>query len=53
MTPKANTSPRRPVGPTPPKADYARELRDTEYKEVLDNSRRMGADFQILETIKL
>jgi hypothetical protein len=53
MTPRPNTTMRRPAGPTPPKANYKRELRDTEYKEVLDNSRRMGADFQVLETIKL
>lgn len=53
MTPKQNSKPRRPAGPRPPAANYSRELRDTEYAEVLRESRRISDDAKIIETIKL
>jgi len=53
MTPKTNNAPRRPVGPTPPKADYSRELRDTEYMEVVQRSAGLSQGFKIIETVKL
>ena len=53
MTPKQNSKPRRPTGPKPPAANFSRELRDTEYAEVLRESERISDDAVIVETIKL
>jgi hypothetical protein len=53
MTPKTNNSPRRPAGPKPPKADNSRELRESEYAEVVRCSDVLSQGFKIIETVKL
>lgn len=53
MTPKTNNTPRRPVGPKPPKADSRRELRESEYNEVVRRSDVLNQGFTIIETFKL
>ncbi len=54
MTTKANhrSKPRR--GPQPPKANCSRELRDSEYMEVLQESGKIDAKrFKVIDSIAL
>lgn len=49
MTPKENSRPRKPAGPTPPKANYSRELTEAEYQAVLRESARISESAKTVE----